>query len=367
MAIPAKQIGRPSSTKAALLWDISKQLETLTKVAGNVIVTPQITGGWSVVTGGVAGDGTVAQYSDTGFNITGPDDNQSDGWVYIKKYFPNGASLTVDYQWASADDGTNVDWPIYCLDETEPTGQPSDLTVRVGNTPESGTWDVTVGAGQWFSVGIYSDDSCCGRGFLSVDVIENVATPWQFIPGEVGIFPVDSTGYTLYTDGFTNNDDGQSNTAFPLAGDFYTNDGGGPIADNTAFMSTNGFMIASTTGFALNGNASDLYLTPGDPLDDGDTQNFWYQNYAGAGRWRTSMLVYCGRCCGSPNQQTPYSYILNIYRDGDYQYMEACAKTNVGGGVGPETGTETPSTATQVWQSDLFGNTWTYLGFGAIE
>jgi hypothetical protein len=32
MAIPSKQIGQPSSTKAALLWQISKQLETLTRV-----------------------------------------------------------------------------------------------------------------------------------------------------------------------------------------------------------------------------------------------------------------------------------------------------------------------------------------------
>lgn len=194
------------------------------------------------------------------------------------------------------------------------------------------------------------------------------STSWTFTAGNNAIFPVDSTGYTLYTDGFTNNDDGQSNTAFPLAGDFYTNDGGGPIADNTAFMSTNGYMIASSTGFALNGNASDLYLTPGDPLDDGDTQNFWYQNTGDSTKWKTSMLIYCGKCCGTPSpQDTPYSYILNIYRDGDYQYMEACAKTNLGGGVGPETGTETPSTDAQVWRSDLFGNTWTYLGFGSIS
>lgn len=32
MAIPSKQIGQPSSTKAALLWQISKQLEALTRV-----------------------------------------------------------------------------------------------------------------------------------------------------------------------------------------------------------------------------------------------------------------------------------------------------------------------------------------------
>lgn len=40
MAIPSKQIGQPSSTKAALLWDISKQLEILTQVMGNVTFPP---------------------------------------------------------------------------------------------------------------------------------------------------------------------------------------------------------------------------------------------------------------------------------------------------------------------------------------
>ena len=168
MAIPSQQIGW--SQKSKLLWYISKQLEKLTQVAGNVVVTPQITGGWSVTTGGAAGDGTIAQYSPTGFNITGPDDNVDNGWVYLKKYFPDGAVLSVDFQWASVDDGTDVDWPIYCIDATEPTGEPSDLTVRADGTPQQSTWDITVPPGSWFSVGIYSNDSCCGRGFLSVDI-----------------------------------------------------------------------------------------------------------------------------------------------------------------------------------------------------
>ncbi len=45
MAIPSKQIGQPSSTKAALLWQISKQLENLTKVMYNTpaYVTPTTT------------------------------------------------------------------------------------------------------------------------------------------------------------------------------------------------------------------------------------------------------------------------------------------------------------------------------------
>ena len=36
MAIPSRQIGQPSSTKAGLLWQISKQLERLTRVLYNV-------------------------------------------------------------------------------------------------------------------------------------------------------------------------------------------------------------------------------------------------------------------------------------------------------------------------------------------
>jgi hypothetical protein len=35
MAIPARQIGQPSSTKAKLLWNISKQLENLIHVMYN--------------------------------------------------------------------------------------------------------------------------------------------------------------------------------------------------------------------------------------------------------------------------------------------------------------------------------------------
>lgn len=45
MAIPSKQIGQPSSTKPALLWQISKQLEALTRVMYSTpaYVTPTTT------------------------------------------------------------------------------------------------------------------------------------------------------------------------------------------------------------------------------------------------------------------------------------------------------------------------------------
>jgi hypothetical protein len=41
MAIPSQQIGW--SQKAKLLWNISKQLEKLTQVAGNVVLTTSST------------------------------------------------------------------------------------------------------------------------------------------------------------------------------------------------------------------------------------------------------------------------------------------------------------------------------------
>ena len=133
---------------------------------------------WKIVTGGVAGNGVVLNDGDSGnfnrFTIIGPDDNNDNGWVYLKRFFPTGAVFSIDYKWASFDDGAggppSVDWPVYWTSSTEPTGIPGDLTVRVSDTPESDGWNnIIVPAGEWFAVGIYSDDSCCGRGFLQLN------------------------------------------------------------------------------------------------------------------------------------------------------------------------------------------------------
>ena len=134
-------------------------------------------GAWRMVTGGEAGNGVVLNDGNSGnfnrFTIIGPDDNDGDGWVYLKQYFPTGATFNIDYKWTSFDDDAggppSVDWPVYWTSSTEPTGIPGDLTVRVSDTPEDDTWSITVPPGEWFAVGIYSDDSCCGRGFLQID------------------------------------------------------------------------------------------------------------------------------------------------------------------------------------------------------
>lgn len=137
-------------------------------------------GAWRMVTGGVAGDGVVlldyiSPYYQ--FTIIGPNDGDGNGWVYLKKFFPSGATLGIRYNWTSFDDGgggpPDVDWPVYWTSSTEPTGIPGDLTVRVEDTPSEGIWNITVNPGEWFAVGIYSDDSCCGRGFLEVELNYN--------------------------------------------------------------------------------------------------------------------------------------------------------------------------------------------------
>ena len=132
-------------------------------------------GNWSVVTGGAAGDGAVlpnSRYSDE-FMIVGPNDGEDTGWVYLKQYFPTGASLEINYKWTTFDEDAGPstpihDRPVYWTSSTEPIGAPTDITSKVGESPEFDTWNVTVNPGEWFAIGIYSDDSCCGQGLLQV-------------------------------------------------------------------------------------------------------------------------------------------------------------------------------------------------------
>jgi len=130
---------------------------------------------WRLVTGGEAGDGVVLvdDLEDQEFTFVGPNDDDDDGWVYLTRYFATETCLEIDYEWASFDGGTQYDRPVYWTSFTEPTGEPANTASRVSVTPDDGTWTVNIPAGRWFSIGIYSIDSCCGRGFLSIDVNEN--------------------------------------------------------------------------------------------------------------------------------------------------------------------------------------------------
>jgi len=135
-------------------------------------------GDWKLVTGGVAGDGVVLVddvIEDQEFTFIGPNDDDGNGWVYIKQYFPLGATIEIGYKWTSFDDGDSpnppeYDLPVYWTQVVEPTGIPFDTDPKVNSTPASGVWNIIVPPGEWFAVGIYTDDSCCGRGFLQINI-----------------------------------------------------------------------------------------------------------------------------------------------------------------------------------------------------
>lgn len=144
-------------------------------------------GSWKVVSGGSAGDGKVLvdDLVDQEFTIIGPNDDLNNGWAYITKYYSNGATLIVDYNYASFDESLEYDRPVYWTSTTQPTGAPDDNTAKVETVPADGSWEIVVPKGHWFAVGIYSNDSCCGRGFLSVSVQENEV---YNVPGEWFLF-----------------------------------------------------------------------------------------------------------------------------------------------------------------------------------
>ena len=182
MGTANKQIGW--SQEANLMWDISKELDQTLKVVGlgispnNCIVNYGL---WKLVKGGAAGDGTVLvdDLEEQEFTFVGPNDQEDNGWVYLKRKFNSDTCLQISYEWTSFDDDSGsigppqYDWPIYWTSSTEPTGIPGDLTPRVDATPLDGNWFITVNSGEWFALGIYSDDSCCGRGFLQVQISES--------------------------------------------------------------------------------------------------------------------------------------------------------------------------------------------------
>ena len=169
--IPGSLVLRRSKPKVGD-W---KEIQTY-ECCDNLSCTPNYSP-WRIVTGGQAGDGVVL-IDDLGegncpsFTFVGPNDGDGSGWVYLTQYFATETCLKIDYEWASFDGGTTYDRPVYWTSSTQPTGEPGDTDPQVGSTPDDGTWNITVPAGQWFSLGIYSTDSCCGRGFLSVEICQ---------------------------------------------------------------------------------------------------------------------------------------------------------------------------------------------------
>lgn len=189
-------------------------------------------------------------------------------------------------------------------------------------------------------------------------------------------WPASSAGYTLYTGGVTNADDGNTNSPITLPTSFSTN---GSSSSNL-YVSTNGyFTIGSGSGNILSGptqpspasmaaNPSDNWLQPGLTNSDGDVQNVYYQTgTSGSTKYFVKLLVY-GGTYGAPT--APTSWIANFYRDSSYQWLEVRAKSTLRGSVGPYNAVsvaQPSSTTSKVWRGDLNGQNWVYLGTGSIK
>ena len=185
-----------------------------------------------------------------------------------------------------------------------------------------------------------------------------------------------TVGYTELTGGVTANDDGYFNNAITLPYNFWLNN----VDSNQLWVSTNG-VISLDTGYSnccpsspqdnsnlFAGNPGDQELIPGTSLSDGTSMGAWYKitDY-GADVFKIEIKVNNKELDDSGIM----SYQVNLYRDGNYQYMESWVKITPSTyeGVttmGPynfETDISVPTSKTRnTWRGDLNGLNWTSLG-----
>lgn len=201
---------------------------------------------------------------------------------------------------------------------------------------------------------------------------------WQYNSSAFLSWPsYGGTGYTKYTGGVTSIDDGYTNNFITLPGVFRMN---AQTATTNMYVSTNGYItFGSGSGqiittpqsqanpAAICGNPADQWLQSGLTMTDGDVQDIYYKSEdQGGGKYAMRLIVYQGTYGSST---TPKSYILNIYRDSTYQWVETRAKLNATGNAGPYNlpdVSQASSTTSKVWRGDLLGQNWTYLGTGTV-
>lgn len=218
------------------------------------------------------------------------------------------------------------------------------------------------------------------RALTSTEVLKdyNAIAPrfgWRFVTDTIA-FPSNTTGYTLYSGTFTNADDGHSSTAVTIP--TFASNG---VSSTSLFLSTNGYVTLNAGSGSINsapvaasggasatiaGNSADLWLQKGLVNSDGDAQNWYYKIENYGSKYVIKNIVYCGTFSATT---TPKSFILNLYRDTTYQYVETRVKLNTAGTTGPYNNpsvAQAASTTSKVWRGDLNGQNWVYLGTGSV-
>jgi hypothetical protein len=119
------------------------------------------------------------------YRIDGPNDNQDDGWLFIKRYFDTPTTMSIGYVWSNSDEEP-ADWPMYDVVSEDPTGEISNENRLDNNNAlyENGTWQINVPANNWLAIGIYSNDSCCGSGSLHLTLPYILSEDIQYAPNK---------------------------------------------------------------------------------------------------------------------------------------------------------------------------------------
>ena len=183
----------------------------------------------------------------------------------------------------------------------------------------------------------------------------------------------ETTGYQTYTGGFDETDDGSAIESITIP-DFAMN---GTVY-NTLWFSTNGSITfdAGTSQYdgypsvetQICANNDDMELDPDTPiyLTDGDAHAVYY--YIGTNY--TKIICHQGY---HGDEEVVGSWMLNIYRDSNYQWIETRLKVANENEIyaGPYNDPdpdvyELVSTNSQVWRGDLFGQNWEYMGQGSV-
>jgi hypothetical protein len=219
-------------------------------------------------------------------------------------------------------------------------------------------------------------------GNIDMKVSVPAAGIYTYLPDLFLDWPANTNYFTRYASAWAGYDDGYNSTGVIMPTDFYMD---GSVA-NTIFVSTNGYITigqgyADITSYPndlpalkmLAGNPGDNWLyANGVTNTDGDVHNWYYRfinQEDGENMYRMQNIIYCGAYA---NPQLPLSYMMNLYRDIAYQWMETRIKFNPAGGA-PQSGpynasnvAQSASTVSNVWRSNLYGQNWVYMGNGSV-
>lgn len=100
------------------------------------------------------------------------DCNEGEGLTYVYHQFQTSGTLTLDYFWSTIDECDPLcDWPFYWVSSNQPNGINNiDYTTFqfAFSLNEAGQITINYNAGDWVTIGVYSEDCCCDPGILFI-------------------------------------------------------------------------------------------------------------------------------------------------------------------------------------------------------